>query len=84
MFPRSLQCKTGCDNAAAVAAAKAKKTSVYCSIYAKAENMGACKTCDASCSGDYSDKTDCNFGCAQFYGDYPTLTSCKAHCVRLR
>ena len=42
----------------------------------KAENMGACNTCEASCSGD----ADCGYGCASFFGDYPTLASCKSHC----
>ena len=44
----------------------------------KAENMEACQTCGASCSGD------CEYGCAFFYGGYPTLAKCKNKCVRLR
>ena len=44
----------------------------------KAENMAACETCEASCSSTVA----CETGCAQFYGKYPSLTSCKARCVR--
>jgi hypothetical protein len=53
-----------------------------------AENMGACNTCEANCSGTY-----CDLGCAWFYNSYdllvlqregtlsyPTLSSCKDRC----
>ena len=53
----------------------------YSGYNVKAANMGACNTCEASCSGDGR----CEFGCTFFYGDYPTLASCKTRCdVRLR
>jgi len=51
----------------------------YSGYDVKAENMAACNTCEASCSGTF-----CGNGCAFFYGDYPTLASCKTKCVRLR
>ena len=50
-----------------------------CSDYwnnVKAENMGACNTCEASCSGTYG----CGYGCSYFYGKYSTLASCKTKC----
>ena len=48
----------------------------HSSINVKAANMGACKTCEASCSSN----SICEYGCAAFFGDYPTLASCKAKC----
>ena len=52
----------------------------YSGYNVKAANMGACNTCEASCSGTY-----CEYGCSYFYGEYSTLASCKTRCdVRLR
>ena len=60
----------------------------------KAENMGACNTCEASCATCTKTAAEngcgactynhCENGCGHFFGTrpgYPTLSSCKAFCV---